>query len=130
MRDWRLTKQKDKMKSERYEEKIETKQRCDMNERVRGKNWQKGKMKSVLEFLKSQQGLGTSEEEGYRTGPPGYIGWRNSFLGIDSGAPYTFKNRGSERKVIRMKKGRDGDKKVDRWEGSERRKNKRGREER
>jgi hypothetical protein len=54
MRDWRLTKQKDKMKSERYEEKIETKQRCDMNERVRGKNWQKGKMKSVLEFLKSQ----------------------------------------------------------------------------
>jgi hypothetical protein len=29
-----------------------------------------------------------------------------------------------------MKKGRDGDKKVDRWEGSERRKNKRGREER
>ncbi len=34
------------------------------------------------------------EEEGYRTGPPGYIGWRNSFLGIDSGAPYTFKNTG------------------------------------
>ncbi len=27
--------------------------------------------------------------------PPGYIGWRNSFLGIDSGAPYTFKNTGS-----------------------------------
>jgi hypothetical protein len=40
-------------------------------------------------------GLGTGEEEGYRTGPPGYIGWRNSFLGIDSGAPYTFKNTGS-----------------------------------
>ncbi len=39
---------------------------------------------------------GTEEEEGYRTGPPGYIGWRNSFLGIDSGAPYTFKNTGSE----------------------------------
>jgi hypothetical protein len=39
--------------------------------------------------------LGTEEEEGYRTGPPGYIGWRNSFLGIDSGAPYTFKNTGS-----------------------------------
>jgi hypothetical protein len=35
------------------------------------------------------------EEEGYRTGPPGYIGWRNSFLEIDSGAPYTFKNTGS-----------------------------------
>ncbi len=34
------------------------------------------------------------EEEGYRTGPPGYIGWRNSFFGIDSGAPYTFKNTG------------------------------------
>ncbi len=34
-------------------------------------------------------------EEGYRTGPPGHIGWRNSFLGIDSGAPYTFKNTSS-----------------------------------
>ncbi len=40
-------------------------------------------------------GLGTEEEEGYRTGPPGYIGWQNSFLGIDSGATYTFKNTGS-----------------------------------
>ncbi len=49
-----------------------------------------------LEFLKSLWGLGTEEEEGYRTGPPGYIGWRNSFPGIDSGAPYTFKNTGSE----------------------------------
>ena len=48
-----------------------------------------------LEFLKSLWGLGTEEEEGYRTGPPGYIGWRNSFLRIDSGAPYTFKNTGS-----------------------------------
>jgi hypothetical protein len=42
-------------------------------------------------------GLGTEEEEGYRTSPPGYIGWRNSFLGIDSGAPYTFKNTESGR---------------------------------
>ncbi len=49
-----------------------------------------------LEFLKSLWGLGSEEEEGYRTGPPGYIGWRNSFLGIDSGAPHTFKNTGSE----------------------------------
>jgi hypothetical protein len=50
-----------------------------------------------LEFLKKKSlwGLGTEEVEGYRTGPPGYIGWRNSFLGIDSGAPYTFKNTGS-----------------------------------
>ncbi len=40
-----------------------------------------------LEFLKSLWGLGTEEEKGYRTGPPGYIGWRNSFLGIDSWAP-------------------------------------------
>ncbi len=47
-----------------------------------------------LEFLKSLWGLGTEEEEGYRTGPPGCIGWRNSFLGINSGAPYTFKNTG------------------------------------
>jgi hypothetical protein len=48
-----------------------------------------------LEFLKSLWGLGTKEEEGYRTGHPGHIGCRNSFLGIDSGAPYTFKNTGS-----------------------------------
>ncbi len=40
-----------------------------------------------LEFLKSLWGLGTEEEEVYRTGPPGYIGWRNSFLGIDFWAP-------------------------------------------
>jgi hypothetical protein len=52
-----------------------------------------------LKFLKSLWGLGTEEEEGYRSGPPGYIGWRNSFLGIDSGAPYTFKNKGSERRM-------------------------------
>jgi hypothetical protein len=49
-----------------------------------------------LEFLKRLWGLGTEEEEGYLTGPPGYIGWRNSFLGIDSGAPYTYKNTSSE----------------------------------
>jgi hypothetical protein len=49
-----------------------------------------------LEFLKSLWGLGNEEEEGYRTGPPGYIGWRNSFLGIVSGVPYTFKNTGSD----------------------------------
>jgi hypothetical protein len=46
-------------------------------------------------IFKSLWGLGTEEEEGYRTGPPGYIDWRNSFLGIDFGAPYTFKNTGS-----------------------------------
>ncbi len=27
--------------------------------------------------------VGTEEEQDYCTGPPGYIGWRNSFLGID-----------------------------------------------
>ncbi len=29
-----------------------------------------------------------------RTGPPGYIGWRNRFQGIDSWAPYTFTKYG------------------------------------
>ncbi len=47
---------------------------------------------SKLKIFKEAMELGTKEEEDYRTGPPGYIGWRNSFLGIDSGAPYTFKN--------------------------------------
>ncbi len=32
---------------------------------------------------------------GYRTGPPGYMGWRNLFLGIDFWAPSEFKNSGS-----------------------------------
>jgi hypothetical protein len=45
-------------------------------------------------IFKESMGLGTEEGEGYSTGPPGYIGWRNSFIGIDSGAPYTFKNTG------------------------------------
>jgi hypothetical protein len=40
--------------------------------------------------------LETEDEDGYRTGPPGYTGWRNSFLGIDSRAQYTFKNTGSD----------------------------------
>ncbi len=44
------------------------------------------KSSAELEFLKSLWGLGTEEEQGYRTGPPGHIGWRNSFLGIDSWA--------------------------------------------
>jgi hypothetical protein len=43
-----------------------------------------GEFVAELEFLKSLWGLGTEEEKGYRTG---YIGWRNSFLGIDSWAP-------------------------------------------
>ncbi len=63
--------------------------------------------RTELEFLKSLWGLGTEEEESYRTGRPGYIGWRNSFFGIDSGAPYTFKNTGSEGilKMCRNMKG-------------------------
>ena len=48
-----------------------------------------------LEFLKSLWGLGTEEEKGYHTGQPGYIGLRNSFLGINSGVPYMFKNTDS-----------------------------------
>jgi hypothetical protein len=40
-----------------------------------------------LEFLNSLWGLGTEEEQGCRTDPPGYLGRRNSFLGIDSWAP-------------------------------------------
>jgi hypothetical protein len=32
---------------------------------------------SELEFLNNLWGLETELEQGYRTGPPGYIGWRN-----------------------------------------------------
>jgi hypothetical protein len=38
-------------------------------------------------ILNNLWGLGTQQEKGYRTGPPGYIGWRNGFLRIDSWAP-------------------------------------------
>jgi hypothetical protein len=48
-----------------------------------------------LEFLKNLWVLRTEKEYGYRTGPPGYIGWRNSFLGVNAWAPQTFKNTGS-----------------------------------
>jgi hypothetical protein len=73
---------------------------------ARGEEWRGGAVaeKPELEFLTSLWGLGTEEEEGYRTGPPGYIGWPNSFLGIDSGAPYTFKNTGSAVQVFSSKK--------------------------
>jgi hypothetical protein len=39
---------------------------------------------SELEFLKSLWGLGTEEEEGYRTGPPGFIGWRAGINSLES----------------------------------------------
>jgi hypothetical protein len=42
---------------------------------------------SELEFLNNLLGIGTEEELSYRTGRPGYIDWRNSFLGIDSWTP-------------------------------------------
>jgi hypothetical protein len=50
-------------------------------------------MENRAGIFKESMGTRTEEEEGYRTGPPGYIGWQNQFLGIDSGAPYTFKIR-------------------------------------
>ncbi len=49
----------------------------------------------VLEFLNNLWRLGTEQEQGSRTGPPGYTAWRNWFLGIDSKAPQKFKNSGS-----------------------------------
>ncbi len=43
--------------------------------------------KYVLEFLNNLWGLGIEQEEGCRSGPPGYTDWWNLFLGIDSWAP-------------------------------------------
>jgi hypothetical protein len=37
-------------------------------------------------ILNNLWGLGTEKKKGYRSGPPGYVGWRNSFLEIDSWA--------------------------------------------
>ncbi len=48
--------------------------------------------KTVLVFLNNLWGLGTELEQGCRTGPPGYKGRRNRFLGIDSWASNKFKN--------------------------------------
>ncbi len=50
---------------------------------------------AVLEFLNNLQWLGTEQEQGCRTGPPGNTAWRNWFLGIVSWAPYKDKNSGS-----------------------------------
>ncbi len=49
----------------------------------------------VLEFLNNLWGPGTKQEQVSRTGPPGYIGWRNRFLGINCCAPQKFKNTAS-----------------------------------
>ncbi len=38
------------------------------------------------------EGPGTEQEQGCRTGPQGYIGGRNRFLGLDFWAPFKFKN--------------------------------------
>ncbi len=46
-------------------------------------------------FKQSMGAIGTKQEQGYRTGPPSYIGWRLLFLGIDSWAPKKVKNSGS-----------------------------------
>ncbi len=47
-------------------------------------------------FLGAQESIlslaGLYDNPIWRTGPPGYIGWRNGFLGIDSWAPETFTN--------------------------------------
>ena len=53
------------------------------------------------EFLKSLQRLETGKKQGYCTNPPGYIGWRNSFFGIDSWAPKTFKNTRSDLEFLK-----------------------------
>ncbi len=37
----------------------------------------------LLEFKKNLWGLGTDQQQGCRTSPPGYKGWRSRFLGID-----------------------------------------------
>ncbi len=59
---------------------------CHLSDKMISLLWEMHKIiySTELEFLKSLWGLGTEEEEGCHTGPPGYIGWRNSFHGIDS----------------------------------------------
>ncbi len=48
--------------------------------------------RTVLNFFNNLWGPGTKQEQGSRTGPPGYISWRNRFLGINFWAPQKFKN--------------------------------------
>ncbi len=54
----------------------------------------------VLEFLNNLKGLGTEQEQGCRTGPPGYAAWRNWFLGIDFWAPSMLKIRLQDWKAL------------------------------
>ncbi len=52
-------------------------------------------LRSVLEFQNNLWWLGTEQEQGCRTGPPGYIGWRNRFLGsLNKYRPCTNGNAG------------------------------------
>ncbi len=55
---------------------------------------------SVLKILIDLWELGTEQEQGYRTGPPGYTAWGNWFVGIDSWASLKFKNSGSMVAVV------------------------------
>ncbi len=79
---------------------------------------------SVLEIIVSFLGI-HKWEPGFS--PALYLQCRNERVGGKNSQKGKTK---SERKRIGMKKGRAGDKEVDRWEGSERRKNKGRREER
>jgi|LakMenEpi03Aug12_release.lakeMendotaPanAssembly.Ray.scaffolds.fasta_scaffold339805_1 hypothetical protein len=44
----------------------------------------------------NSQPAGRDDNTIWCTGPPGYIGWWNRFLGIDSSSPETFTNSGSD----------------------------------
>ncbi len=61
---------------------------------------QEWEVQQCWNFRTSLRGLGTEQEHDCRIGPPGYIGWRNRFLGIDSWASYMFKNTASVLHVL------------------------------
>ncbi len=67
-----------KLKKKRDEtRKSEKKRRKNIN----GNDTEKGAQESIPSLA------GREDNPICRTGPPGYIGWRNQFLGIDSWAP-------------------------------------------
>ncbi len=49
----------------------------------------------ICKNFKNPRLAGRYNNPNWGSGPPGYIGWRNQFLGIDSWAPLTFTNSSS-----------------------------------
>jgi hypothetical protein len=75
--------------------------KCLWRPGIDSKEWISPAFVARAGIFKKSIGLETGKKQGYCTDPPGYIGWRNSFFGIDSWAPKTFKNTRSDLEFLK-----------------------------